>query len=130
MLKPNAWNKIVRFTNKIGPDHVFDCVGLPETYMTSMSLVKRGGQITLIGIHVEPFEMKGFMQLMLKNISMKGVFSFNQEVFATSLNLIAESKVNVNPIVTKTIKINEVPAMFKSLANPPHEEIKVLVEFD
>jgi len=130
VLKPNAWNKIVRLTNKIGPDHVFDCVGLPETYMTSMNLVKRGGQITLIGIHAEPFEMKGFMQLMLKNISMKGVFSFNQEVFATSLNLIAESKVNVDPIITKTIKIEEVPAMFKTLANPPHEEINVLVELD
>jgi (R,R)-butanediol dehydrogenase/meso-butanediol dehydrogenase/diacetyl reductase len=127
---PKFWNKITRILDRVGPDHIFDCVGNPDTIMTSINLIKRGGHITLIGIHVEPFEMKGWMQLPLKNVNLRGVFGFTPEVFKVSLKLIAENKVNGEAIVTNTIKLNEVPKMFEKLANPPHEEIKVLVEID
>jgi L-iditol 2-dehydrogenase len=74
VFKPNIWNKITRLTDKVGPDHVFDCVGKPETVMTSIQLVKKGGHVTLIGIHTDPFEMKGFMQIALNNITIRGVY--------------------------------------------------------
>jgi len=127
-LNPKQYNKVSRYTDRIGPDHIFDCVGIPDTIMSSINLIKRGGNITLIGIHVEPFEMKGWMQLPLKNINLRGIFSFTPEVFEASLNLIANKQVNAEAIVTKIIKIDEVPAMFEELANPHHKEIKVLVE--
>lgn len=129
-LSPKASNKIKRHTNKIGPDHIFDCVGIPETVMTSFRLIRRGGHITVIGIHVDPFEMRGWMQVPLNNASIRGTYSFTTESFKTSLKLIAEKQVNGEAIITKIIKLDEVPKMFEILANPPHEEIKVLVEFD
>lgn len=125
---PHKWKKIHRLTDKIGPSHVFDCVGVPDTFMSSMQLTKRGGHITAIGIHVEPFEMKGFMQLMLKNLTMRGVFSFNQDVFKTALNLLATEKITSEAIISKIIKLEDVPKMFEILSKPEHEEIKVLVE--
>jgi (R,R)-butanediol dehydrogenase/meso-butanediol dehydrogenase/diacetyl reductase len=126
---PRKWKKIFRLTDKIGPDHIFDCVGVPDTFMSSMQLVKKGGHITLIGIHVEPFEMKGFMQLMLKNITMRGTFSFNQDVFRTALKFLANGKITSTPLISKTIGLNDVPNTFKNLSKPDHKEIKVLVEF-
>jgi len=127
---PKFWSKITRATGRIGPDHIFDCVGNPDTVMTSINLIKRGGHITLIGIHVEAFEMKGWMQLPLKNVNIRGVFSFTPDIFKASLKLIAEKKVDGEAIVTKIIKLDEVPRMVEILANPPHDEIKVLVEID
>jgi len=127
---PKNWNKIIRNTGKIGPDYIFDCVGNPDTVMMSLNLVKRGGKITLIGIHVEPFEMKGLMRIPLRNITLRGVFGFTPDIFKASLKFIAEKKVNGEAIVTNTIKIDEVPRMFEKLAKPLHEEIKVLVEID
>ena len=125
---PHKWKKIFRLTDKVGPEHIFDCVGVPDTFMSSMQLVKKGGRITIIGIHVEPFQMKGFMQLMLKNITIRGTFSFNQDVFRTALKLLANKRITSNEIISKVIKINEVPEMFETLSKPAHKEIKVLVE--
>ena len=128
VMDPKKWSKINKLTDKIGPDHIFDCVGNPDSIMTSLQLVKRGGKITLIGIHAKPFETKGFMQLVLKNITLKGDFSYNQDSWKTAIELIEQKKINLAPIITKRIKLEEVPEMYEVLANPPHEEIKVLIE--
>lgn len=130
VFEPKRWNKIVRLTDKLGPDFVFDCVGLPETIMNSMQLVKRGGTIMVIGMHPKPFEMKGFLQLLAKNLTMKGMYLADQDSFLTSIDLLDKKKVKVKPLITKLIKIDDVPEMFETLVNPPHDEIKVLVEME
>ena len=130
VFEPKRWSKIIKLTEKQGPDFIFDCVGLPETIMTSMQLVKRGGTVMIIGMHTQPFEMKGFLQLMSKNITMKGMFLADQDSFLTSIDLLERKKVNVKPVITKHIKIDDVPEMFETLVTPPHDEIKVLVEME
>ncbi len=127
VLDPKKWGRINKLTKKIGPDHIFDCVGIPDTFMTSLQLARKGTTIMVIGIHVEPFEMKGFMQLMLKNISMRGVFSYTQDNWKTAIKLLEQKKINLNPIITKRINLDEVPEAFKILSNPPHEEIKIVI---
>jgi len=130
VFEPKRWSKITKLTKKLGPDLIFDCVGLPETIMTSMKLVKRGGTIMIIGIHPQPFEMQGFLQLLAKNITMKGMFLSDQDSFRTSIDLLEKKSVNVKPMITKLIKLEDVPDMFEILVNPPHDEIKVLVEME
>ncbi len=128
--EPKRWSKIVRLTDKLGHAFIFDCVGLPETIMTSMQLVKRGGTIMVIGIHPHPFEMQGFLQLIAKNLTMKGMYLVDQDSFMTAIDLLEKKKVIVKPVITKLIKIDDVPEMFETLVNPPHDEIKVLVEME
>ncbi|MHA1147486.1 MAG: zinc-dependent alcohol dehydrogenase [Promethearchaeota archaeon] len=127
---PNQWSKIIRATKKIGPDFIFDCAGNPQTFMTSLQLIKKGGFISVIGIHVEKFEMKGFLQLMLKNITMRGMYAYDGGTFKTALTLLEKGKINMDPIITNRITLKEVPAMFEKLSNPPHEEIKVIIKMD
>ena len=130
VFEPKRWSKIIKLTDKLGPDFVYDCAGLPETIINSMQLVKRGGTIMVIGMHPQPFEMKGFLQLLAKNLTMKGMFLADQDSFLTSIDLLEKKKVNVKPLITKLIKIDDVPEMFETLVNPPHDEIKVLVEME
>jgi 2-desacetyl-2-hydroxyethyl bacteriochlorophyllide A dehydrogenase len=124
---PKRWGKIIKLTNKIGPDYVFDCVGLPETIMASMQLVKMGGTIIMIGMHPETFEMKGFLQFMSKNLTMKGMYLADQESFSTAIRLIEQKKVNVLPLITKRIPLDNVPEEMENLSKGLHDDIKVLV---
>lgn len=124
-----SWSKILRLTNKLGPDFVFDCVGYPETIINSMQLVKMGGFIMMIGIHPEPFELRGFMQFMTKNITMKGMYLVDQDSIDTAIRLLEQNKINVHPLITKKIKLDQVPEEFEKLIQP-HEDIKILVEID
>ena len=45
-------------------------------------------------------------------------------------SLLEQKKIDVNPIITSRIKIDDVPQMFEKLANPPHDELKVIVDFE
>ncbi|MHA1693647.1 MAG: zinc-dependent alcohol dehydrogenase [Candidatus Helarchaeota archaeon] len=128
VLNPKNWSKISKFTKKIGADHVFDCVAIPQTINNTMKIVKKGGHITFIGIHVEPFQVEGFLQLLLKNISIRGVFSYTNDTFTDTITLLEKRKINVKPLITKIIKLEEVPEMFKILSQLEHEEIKVLTK--
>ncbi|MHA2398461.1 MAG: zinc-dependent alcohol dehydrogenase [Promethearchaeota archaeon] len=128
--EPKTWSKIVRSTNRIGPDHIFDCVGLSSTISTSLSLIKKGGCITLIGMHAKSFEINKALLLTTNNITLKGVYGYTQDVYKTAINLLEQGKVNGESIITNHIKIEDVPQMFEKLANPPHDELKVIVDFD
>ncbi|KKK42725.1 hypothetical protein LCGC14_0545420 [marine sediment metagenome] len=130
VFKPKLWNKIVRLTNKIGPDHVFDCVGESSTISTSLSLIKKGGLITLIGMHARSFEIKNALLMTTNNITIKGVYGYNQDVFQTALSLLEQKKINYEQLITDRIKIEAVPQIFDKLANPPHDELKIIVDFE
>lgn len=125
---PNKWSRINRLTKKIGPDHIYDCVGLPETFINSLKLIKRGGIITLVGIHAESFEMKGFLSMMLKNITMKGVYGYLNETFTTALNLVEKNKIDLKSMITRKIPLNQAVSVFEQLVDNKHKDIKVLVE--
>jgi threonine dehydrogenase-like Zn-dependent dehydrogenase len=127
---PKAWNKIVRLTDKLGPDHVFDCVGLSSTFSTALQLIKKGGKITLIGIHASTLEINNILFMTTNNISVRGVYGYNQDIYKTAINLYAQKKIRVDPLITSRIRLEQVPEMFKVLGNPPHEELKVIVDFE
>lgn len=128
VFEPSEWSKINKLTGKIGPDHIFDCAGVPKTYIDSLKLVKKGGKITIIGIHIESFQMEGWMQLLLKNITIRGTRSYTQDTFRVAINLLKDRKVDVNPLITKTVTLEGVPDAFDTLSKPENSEIKILVD--
>ena len=127
---PKAWNKIVRLTDNLGPDHVYECVGLSTTFTTALQVIKKGGNITLIGIHASTLEINNILLMTTNNISVRGVYGYNHDIFKTAINLYAQKKIRVDPLITNRIRLEQVPEMFKVLGNPPHEELKVIVDFE
>ncbi|MBY9004106.1 MAG: alcohol dehydrogenase catalytic domain-containing protein [Candidatus Lokiarchaeota archaeon] len=127
---PKNWNKIGRLTEKLGPNHVYDCVGLSETFSSALKLVRKGGKITLIGMHASTFELNSILLMTTNNISVRGVYGYNHDIFKTAINLFDQKKIKIDSLITSRIKLDQVPEMFKILGNPPHDELKVIVEFD
>jgi 2-desacetyl-2-hydroxyethyl bacteriochlorophyllide A dehydrogenase len=128
--EPKKQKQIFRMTHKIGVDYIFDCVGIPDTIMNSYSLIKRGGTIMLIGMYTDPFEIKGWLQITSKNLTIKGMYLSNQDAFKTAIRLIEQQKVNVAKLITKRVKLEDVPKEYAQLASGIHENIKVMVEID
>ncbi|MFX1378781.1 MAG: zinc-binding dehydrogenase [Promethearchaeota archaeon] len=124
---PQNWKKIQRFTEKIGPPHVFDCVGIKDTVSTSIELARRGGHITLVGMDPDIGVLKNFYGIAVKNITLRGIFGYNQDTFKTAIELLEQKKVDIKPLITKIIDIDEVPHAFEGLADQMHKDIKILV---
>jgi threonine dehydrogenase-like Zn-dependent dehydrogenase len=125
---PENWKKIHRFTEKIGPPHVFDCVGIKETVMSSIELVRRGGHITMVGMDPEIGVLRNFFGIAIKNITLRGIFSYNQDTFKVAIDLLEQKKVDVKPLITNIIKLEDVPSSFETLAKKEHEDVKILVK--
>lgn len=123
---PKNWKKIQRLTNRIGPDHVFDCVGIAETMTSAINLIRKGGHITLVGMDPEA-SLNNFYGLSVFNISLRGIFGYTQDTFRTAISMVESKKVNVKKMITKIVKLDKVPEAFEILSKP-HDEIKVLVE--
>ena len=74
--------------------------------------------------------MKGILQLMSKNITIKSMYLVDQDSFKTALGLLEQKRVNVKPIITKKIKLEQVPEAFDKLSSGLHDDIKIQVEID
>ncbi|MBY9010665.1 MAG: alcohol dehydrogenase catalytic domain-containing protein, partial [Candidatus Lokiarchaeota archaeon] len=127
---PQNWKKIQRLCDKIGPAHIFDCVGISETITSAIDLVRRGGYITMIGMDSEITDLKNFYGIAIKNITLRGIFAYNQDTFKTAINLLDQKRVNLKPLITKIIKLDEVPIAVEDLSKGLHDDIKILVEIE
>jgi len=77
----------------------------------------------------KPFQIKNFYAMSAGNRTLRGIYGYTQDTFKTAINLLKKKKVNLKPMISKIIKLDDVPDMFEILSQP-HDEIKVLVEFD
>jgi len=62
-----------------------------------------------------------------KELSIQFALAYSPEEFAGALRAIAEGDVDVAPMVTGTVPLNDVAGAFESLARPD-EHVKILVE--
>ena len=126
---PDDFYEIRRLTNKVGADYIFECVGLPQTYIQAINLVRKAGTVTLIGLYNQPFEFS-FFPMMLKELTLKTVTSTLTEDMQEVITILNEKKVNLKPFITKYIELKELDNTFKWLCSPERKAIKVLVKFD
>jgi threonine dehydrogenase-like Zn-dependent dehydrogenase len=64
------------------------------------------------------------------NISVRGVYGYNHDIFKAAINLLEQKKISADSLITNRIKLDQVPEMFKTLGHPPHDELKVIVDLD
>jgi L-iditol 2-dehydrogenase len=125
---PGEWKKIQRYTEKIGPPHVFDCVGINATITSSIELVRRGGYITMVGMDPDIGILKNFYSIAIKNITLRGIFGYDQDTFRTAIALLEQKRVDVKPLITKVVELDDVPNAIDILAENMHDDIKILVK--
>ena len=115
---------VKKLTGDIGADRIIICAGSPSAIPESFEMVRNGGNIVLVALahyHVEIDPM----QIVARGISIIGsyMFTFEQQ---DAMKFIAEKKVFVDDIITKTIPLSESADIFQKLS-APNNEIKVLI---
>ncbi|TFG05184.1 MAG: hypothetical protein EU536_02755 [Promethearchaeota archaeon] len=112
--------------NKIGPDFVFDCAGFPETYKNDLTIVRKGGTVMLLGVHFEPVSIP-FLQLIVKEVTLKGSFGYSFKEFKEVLRGLAEKKFQTD-LMFKSVKLETAIEGFKELVAPNRQVCKILIE--
>jgi (R,R)-butanediol dehydrogenase/meso-butanediol dehydrogenase/diacetyl reductase len=129
VLNPQTDNLAVevgRCTEGLGPDVVFVCTAAPQAYADALNLVRRGGQVFVLGLCVEPVPTD-FMSLVLGELDIRGGY-LGHGAFPAALEYIAQGRVRVELLITHEIELDElVERGFHELLKPDIQVIKVLV---
>lgn len=117
---------IERQTDGLGVDVVFDTAGVPETLSENFTLVRKGGEIMVVGITEEPTP-SDFFTVVLNEITIRGAYcGFNE--YPLAIEMLSKGLISTRKIITSIIKLEEIDEKgFKSLTKPIND-CKIVVK--
>jgi L-iditol 2-dehydrogenase len=108
-----------------GADLTLECAGVRETITGAPALTRTGGRIVVLGVlprgekvPVEPFD------LLFREVQLRFAF-INPFTQARAADLIASGRVSVDPLISRTIPLEEAPPAIANAARSG--EVKVLI---
>ena len=123
---PELQAKIALEIGPGGVDRVFEAVGATAPIKTAISIVRKGGSVTLIG-NVSPNVEIPLQQVVSRQISLLGSCAINGE-YPLVLDLIARKKIDVMPLVSAVAPLSEGQQWFERLYAREPGLLKVVLE--
>jgi 2-desacetyl-2-hydroxyethyl bacteriochlorophyllide A dehydrogenase len=107
------------------PAVVFDAVGVPGIIDDVMRRARAGTRLVVVGVCMQADTVHPFFAI-AKEISVQFVLAYSPEEFGDSLRAIAEGDIDVTPMITGSVGLEDVGAAFDDLADPGRH-CKILV---
>ena len=99
--------KIVDLYNGVGADIVFECAGNAEAARTSVSLVKAGGQVLLLGVSGDPIPVPE-AEFVMKEVELKATLAYDKEEMHLAVDYLAQGRVNTKGMITDIISLDDI----------------------
>jgi 2-desacetyl-2-hydroxyethyl bacteriochlorophyllide A dehydrogenase len=124
--KVSPLSVLSNLTNGMMADIVFECAGLPETITQAPMLVRRGGQVVILGICDQPTEMD-FLSIVTNEVNIQTAYYSGADAFARTIEFMAKKSLQAKLLVTSEISFGQVKENFEILLSPNSNQVKVLV---
>jgi D-arabinose 1-dehydrogenase-like Zn-dependent alcohol dehydrogenase len=111
--KQNIPEEVMKLTDNIGMDVVFDIVGSAESTEIGLNSLRKLGRMVVMGVGNEAIPNATSSRLMVNEFAIMGSRSSNKQELIETLELVASGK--IKPIVTKTFSIDEINEGLKLL---------------
>lgn len=125
------WHAVWRAAEKLGaanPKHpvVFECVGVPGVIEEIISTAPVFSRVVVVGVCMEADRFRPAMAIN-KEIDLRFVLGYTPLEFHDALQLLADGKVNAEPLVTGVVGLDGVAAAFDALRDP-ETHAKILID--
>jgi len=108
--------KVRRLTDGYGTDVVIEAIGIPATWEQALRMVRKGGTVLEFGGCPPETEIKVRTELLhYGEVTLLGTFHATPAHFKKALNLIASGTINVKPLITRKMKLDEIKDALKIL---------------
>jgi L-iditol 2-dehydrogenase len=115
--KADVVEKIRELTGGYGADIVIEAIGLPATWEQALKLAREGGRILEFGGCPPGTEVKiDAEKLHYGEQTVLGTFHATPLHFRKALNLIASRTIDVRPLVTRKMKLEQIKDAFEVLS--------------
>ena len=109
-----------------GADVVIECAGIPKTIEQAVSLARRGGMVSLVGVPNRPAQIHA-AEWLVKEVRLTTSLAYLREEFDIAQGLVADGRIRCGALHTSTVSLQQMGDAFERLSDSP-EEIKVLVD--
>ena len=123
---PSRFAQLFGTSPKQRPGVIFECVGVPGMIQRVLEGAPAGARVVVVGVCMETDQFEPFFGI-VKQLNVQFVLAYTPEEFATSLQLIADGKIDVTPLITGKVGLAGVQDAFDDLANP-EKHAKILVD--
>ena len=117
--------EVLRQTDGLGADLVFEAVGRAETVASAIACVRRGGTVTLIG-NIQPEVPLPLQQVVTRQIRLQGSCASAGE-YTEAIRLVASGAIRVKPLISAVASLAEGAAWFRRLHAREPGLIKVVL---
>ena len=112
------WGKEVRkLTGGVGVDHVIE-VGGAGTLAQSLQAVKRGGQISMIGVLSGPGNAIDPVRILMKGVRLQGIYVGSRAMFEDMNKAIERYK--IKPVIDKVFKFEDLHEALRYMQSGSH----------
>jgi len=121
----NAAERVKELTKGYGADVVIEAIGLPATWEQALKLVRKGGTVLEFGGCPPGTEIRlDTEQLHYGETKVMGAFHTSPLHFRKALDLISSRTIDVRPLITRTMKLDNIKDAFEILSTSK-TEIKI-----
>ncbi|MFT4823721.1 MAG: (R,R)-butanediol dehydrogenase/meso-butanediol dehydrogenase/diacetyl reductase [Halioglobus sp.] len=102
------------------PDVIIECVGAPGLMQQCMEMARQRGKVVLVGVCEQPDSIMPFYGL-VKELSIQFAIAYTRDDFDTCVAMLAEGRIDVSPMITDIVDLDELPEAFEALRTPSHQ---------
>lgn len=111
-------------TGGLGVDYAIEASGHNEALLDCIRVTRQGGTISVVGIYEHPIDGLDMGMAVVKDLSLCcSVASPN--AFEPTMRLMAAGKIQVAPLVTHVLNLEEAPEAFEIQQSKPETRIKI-----
>jgi (R,R)-butanediol dehydrogenase/meso-butanediol dehydrogenase/diacetyl reductase len=110
----------------LGADVVFECAGIPSTIDQSVSLVRRGGVVSLVGLATLPAQIAPGSWL-AREVRLVASLAYLHEEFDVAMELVADGRLRLGPMRSEIVGLDDLDPAFRRLLGGG-DAVKILVD--
>ncbi|MDI7258560.1 MAG: alcohol dehydrogenase catalytic domain-containing protein [Thermodesulfobacteriota bacterium] len=108
-------------------DTIFIAAGVESAVPHALEMVRRGGQVVVIAHFHNPIIPLDMFTLMTQEKRVQGSITYTSLDLGRGIQLLAQKKVNVSPLISEQRSLEEIQSCFERLAAGEERLIKVLL---
>jgi (R,R)-butanediol dehydrogenase/meso-butanediol dehydrogenase/diacetyl reductase/L-iditol 2-dehydrogenase len=124
-IDPDLDNKIKELTGGRGIHRIIEAVGATAPIKTALSIVRKGGSITLVG-NISPNVEIPLQAVVSRQISLQGSCAISGE-YPIALDLMARKKLDVKALISAVAPLSDGEAWMNKLYNREDKLLKVVL---
>lgn len=118
--------EVLRLTEGRGVDVVLEAVGRNETVVSAIDCVRKGGTVSLVG-NITPQVTIPLQKVVSRQIRLQGSCASSGE-YPEAMQLIAEGKIKVGPLITAVAPLTDGPEWFRRLYAREPNLMKIVLD--